>query len=122
MHPRYIYEEYTPKINNTWTGDCWKLAYELSLQKYKMQIIMIDFGIGIFKNLGKKFELNDDNFKKIKKLDFNFFYECYLDTTGRKWGSTYLKKAQYIFQLTLGSSISKPTMQRQCVARNVRTF
>ena len=77
MHPRYIYEEYTPKINNTWTGDCWKLAYELSLQKYKMQIIMIDFGIGIFKNLGKKFELNDDNFKKIKKLDFNFFYENY---------------------------------------------
>ena len=22
----------------------------------------------------------------------DFFYECYLDTTGRKWGSTYLKK------------------------------
>ena len=39
--------------------------------------MMIDFGIGIFKNLGKKFELNDDNFKKIKKLDFNFFYENY---------------------------------------------
>ena len=65
------------KINNTWTGDCWKLAYEIGLQEYKMQIIMIDFGIGIFRNLGKKFELNDNNFKKIKKLDFNFFYENY---------------------------------------------
>ena len=29
---------------------------------------------------------------KLKKEDFDFFYECYLDTTGRKWGSTYLKK------------------------------
>ena len=29
---------------------------------------------------------------KLKKEDFDFFYECYLDTTSRKWGSTYLKK------------------------------
>ncbi|MDC0497961.1 GNAT family N-acetyltransferase [Alphaproteobacteria bacterium] len=28
----------------------------------------------------------------LKKEDLEFFYECYLDTTGRKWGSTYLKK------------------------------
>ena len=28
----------------------------------------------------------------LKKEDLDFFYECYLDTTGRKWGSTYLKK------------------------------
>ena len=29
---------------------------------------------------------------ELQKEDFEFFYECYLDTTGRKWGSTYLKK------------------------------
>ena len=28
----------------------------------------------------------------LQKNDLEFFYECYLDTTGRKWGSTYLKK------------------------------
>jgi predicted N-acyltransferase len=33
--------------------------------------------------------LNGD---ELQKEDFEFFYECYLDTTGRKWGSTYLKK------------------------------
>ncbi len=77
MHPRYIYEEYSPKINNTWTGDCWKLAYEIGLQKYKMQILMIDFGIGIFKNIGENLKLNDKNFEEIKKLNFNFFYENY---------------------------------------------
>ncbi|MDC1054026.1 GNAT family N-acetyltransferase [Alphaproteobacteria bacterium] len=29
---------------------------------------------------------------ELQKEDLEFFYECYLDTTGRKWGSTYLKK------------------------------
>ena len=30
--------------------------------------------------------------KEILEEHFNFFYECYLDTTRKKWGSTYLKK------------------------------
>ena len=29
---------------------------------------------------------------KIKNEHWDFFYECYLNTTGRKWGSTYLTK------------------------------
>ena len=29
----------------------------------------------------------------IKEEHINFFYECYIDTTGRKWGSTYLTKS-----------------------------
>ena len=28
----------------------------------------------------------------IKEEHINFFYDCYLDTTGRKWGSTYLSE------------------------------
>ena len=28
----------------------------------------------------------------IKEKHIDFFYDCYLDTTGRKWGSTYLTK------------------------------
>ena len=28
----------------------------------------------------------------IKEEHIQFFYDCYLDTTGRKWGSTYLSK------------------------------
>ena len=38
---------------------------------------------------------------KIKHLDF--FYNCYLNTTGRKWGSNYLSKD---FFLELGKSFS----------------
>ena len=29
---------------------------------------------------------------QIKEKHIDFFYECYLDTTGRKWGSNYLTK------------------------------
>ena len=39
-------------------------------------------------NLKVKLLSGDD----LQKEDLEFFYECYLDTTGRKWGSTYLKK------------------------------
>lgn len=39
-------------------------------------------------NLNVKLLSGDD----LQKEDLEFFYECYLDTTGRKWGSTYLKK------------------------------
>ena len=39
-------------------------------------------------NLNVKLLSGDD----LQKEDLEFFYECYVDTTGRKWGSTYLKK------------------------------
>ena len=32
----------------------------------------------------------------IKEEHINFFYECYIDTTGRKWGSTYLTKSFFM--------------------------
>ena len=36
----------------------------------------------------------------IKEEHIQFFYDCYLDTTGRKWGSTYLSK-DFFFDLLL---------------------
>ena len=38
--------------------------------------------------------LNGDDIKEEHK----FFYDCYLDTTGRKWGSTYLTK-EFFFEI-----------------------
>ena len=32
------------------------------------------------------------NGESIKEEHIDFFYDCYLDTTGKKWGSTYLTK------------------------------
>ena len=32
----------------------------------------------------------------IKEEHINFFYQCYIDTTGRKWGSTYLTKGFFM--------------------------
>ena len=39
--------------------------------------------------------LNGDD---IKEEHISFFYNCYLDTTGRKWGSTYLTK-EFFFEI-----------------------
>ena len=36
----------------------------------------------------------------IKEEHIQFFYDCYLDTTGRKWGSTYLSK-NFFYELLL---------------------
>ena len=36
----------------------------------------------------------------IKEEHIQFFYDCYLDTTGRKWGSTYLSK-NFFYDLLL---------------------
>ena len=41
--------------------------------------------------------LNGDS---IKEEHIQFFYDCYLDTTGRKWGSTYLSK-EFFYDLLL---------------------
>ena len=35
---------------------------------------------------------------EIKEEHIHFFYKCYLDTTGRKWGSTYLNE-KFFFEL-----------------------
>ena len=33
---------------------------------------------------------------EIKQKHWDFFYECYLNTTGRKWGSKYLTKKFFL--------------------------
>ena len=77
MHPRNSYEEYTPRINNIWTGDCWKLAYEIITKGELIKIIKIDFGVGVYRNSNKEFILNETDFVNINKLNFNFFFENY---------------------------------------------
>jgi len=44
--------------------------------------------------------------KDIKEEHMSFFYDCYLDTTSRKWGSTYLTK-DFFFEIlkTLNNKI-----------------
>ena len=37
--------------------------------------------------------LNGD---EIKKIHWDFFYQCYLNTTGKKWGSSYLTKKFFV--------------------------
>lgn len=77
MHPRNSFEEHTPRINDLWTGDCWKLAYELGLNNQYIEIIKIDFGVGVYHNDNNPLNMKEENFKKIQNYNFNFFYENY---------------------------------------------
>ena len=41
-------EQHVPRLQSTWTGDCWKLAIELSKAKgLDFKIVEIDFGVGL---------------------------------------------------------------------------
>ena len=43
------------------------------------------------------------NGNEIKKKHWDFFYECYLNTTKKKWGSSYLTKE---FFIEIGKNLS----------------
>ena len=45
--------------------------------------------------------------KEIKEKHIDFFYECYLNTTGKKWGSPYLNKN---FFIEIMNSFNKQTL------------
>ena len=45
-----------------------------------------------------KRKLPNERFASLEHIDF--FYDCYLDTTGKKWGSTYLTKNFFLELLT----------------------
>ena len=47
------------------------------------------------------------NSNEIRKEHWDFFYECYLNTTGRKWGSSYLTKE---FFIKIGKNLSSKVL------------
>lgn len=43
-------EQHVPRLQSTWTGDCWKLAIELTKAKgLDFKIVEIDFGVGLLR-------------------------------------------------------------------------
>jgi hypothetical protein len=43
-------QEHVPRINEAWTGDCWKLALELKdATGLEFRIVEIDFGVGLLR-------------------------------------------------------------------------
>ena len=69
--------EHVPRLQPVWTGDVWKVGYELSKSSNLNFIItMADMGIGIIKNVKENYKycnLNSD----IKNYKFKKFLEIF---------------------------------------------
>ncbi|HTV97584.1 MAG TPA: class I SAM-dependent methyltransferase [Steroidobacteraceae bacterium] len=60
MLPRDWLEEHVPRISDTWTGDVWKMAFELSQSvDIDFRIIKVDMGVGVLRPLRESAQLLD---------------------------------------------------------------
>jgi len=76
MLPRNWLEHHVPIISQgAWTGDVWKVAFELSqTDGIEFKILKIDHGVGVIKVLNRSAELKDFREELISK-EFNYYYD-----------------------------------------------
>jgi len=69
--------EYVPRMQDTWNGDVWKTAYELSKSNnLEFSIVEADNGVGIIRNVLNDYEYIDLS-NEIKNFKFKEFLEIY---------------------------------------------
>lgn len=78
MVPRNWVEEHVPRIGEgAWTGDVWKVAFELMNTKgIDFKIIWADKGVGIFKILESGVVLHDLE-SELKTKSYQYFFDNY---------------------------------------------
>lgn len=76
MFPRDWLEEHVPVItNNAWTGDVWKVGFELSQSKdLEFKLIRIDMGLGVVRPL-KANAFVPDLTESLNDERFSYFHE-----------------------------------------------
>jgi hypothetical protein len=76
MLPRNWKEEHVPRIaQGPWTGDVWKVAFELSqTEGIEFKILKIDYGVGVIKPLRKDVKLTDLTNELLGK-QFSYYYD-----------------------------------------------
>jgi len=74
MLPGSWLEHHVPRINELWTGDVWKVAFELcQSQGIEFKVVKIDHGVGVFKIHGEQPNLVDLG-SELKEQQFEYFY------------------------------------------------
>lgn len=76
MLPRNWLEHHVPIVTfRAWTGDVWKVAFELIETKgIEFKILKADYGVGIIKVIDSQITLHNLTEELLHK-EFNFFYE-----------------------------------------------
>jgi len=68
-------EQHYPRINSSWTGDCWKFALELcNASGLDFKIVEIDQGVGILKKISDNFKVPDLS-KELANANFDKFLQ-----------------------------------------------
>jgi len=75
MLPRNWKEEHIPVLNELWSGDVWKVAFEIIETKgLDFKIISIDHGVGVIKVNDKKTKFKDLS-NELKNKQYNFYFD-----------------------------------------------
>lgn len=62
------------RVGGAWTGDVWKLAFEIvQTKEIDFMILELDHGVGVCRVKSNNVELNDNYFELVEK-DFSYFY------------------------------------------------
>ncbi len=74
MLPGSWLEHHVPRISGDWTGDVWKVAFELAQSKgIDFKIVKIDHGVGVFRITEEKPKLLELS-EELKDKEFEYFY------------------------------------------------
>ena len=64
-----------PRLNGIWTGDVWKVAFELAQSTgIDFKIVKIDYGVGVFRVTEEK-PKPVDLAEELKEKEFEYFYK-----------------------------------------------
>jgi predicted O-methyltransferase YrrM len=75
VFPRNHLEEHTPcKTSGPWTGDVWKIGFELmSVRDIEFKIVMVDFGVLVIRKIKGDIQIAPIA-EQLINADFSYFY------------------------------------------------
>lgn len=75
MLPDSWIEHHVPRLSGAWTGDVWKVAFELSRSRdIDFKIVRIDHGVGVLRVTGATPELADES-RELQGQEFEYLYQ-----------------------------------------------
>ena len=73
MLPRNWLEHHVPRLQGDWTGDVWKVAFELAQSEgVDFKVLKIDHGVGVFRKLHESATLHDMT-SELRQQQFAYF-------------------------------------------------
>ncbi len=84
--PRNAAEAHLPRVSSSWTGDVWKLGFELANTKgVDFKIIKIDCGVGILRLTGEPVIFSNQHQSQLQSKAFDYYYERFSQLPTVSW-------------------------------------